>query len=178
LSQRNAAPAQEVLEEAELLLHARAGDLARKWYLAAALLTTVLLVGASAFLWFSPATPFLSAGITRHEAAAALAFGALGALLSVVLRANRITVEATAGPAIHVVEGSSRAFAGWLCGLVVLLAVKSNLMLGVVNGTPNNDSLLHLLAFIGGWSERFVPGLIRNVEKSVRPKPQGEGKGS
>ncbi|MBI3249090.1 MAG: hypothetical protein HYZ50_21515 [Deltaproteobacteria bacterium] len=158
----------DVLDRAERYLHARSQELARSWYLAAAGCTACGLGILSAVVWIFRNWIAEGCGPECVETVTAMGFGAIGAVGSILWRSSKIEVEAGAGAAIHRLEGAARVLTGWLGTLVVVLAVKANVLLGVVGNSHENRALLLLLALVAGASERLIPSLIQQVEGSVR----------
>jgi hypothetical protein len=52
-------------------------------------------------------------------------------------------------------------------GVLLALAVKSNLVLGTVNASDKSLVLLLAIAVVAGASERVVPDLIKKVEGTI-----------
>ena len=91
------------------------------------------------------------------------AAGALGALLSILLRSTDVVVAPYATPLRQLFQGACRALFGSICGVVLVFLVKANLVLGQCA-----DSRFALGAFsvVAGFSERFLPNLLAGLEKS------------
>lgn len=97
-------------------------------------------------------------------------FGGIGAFIFTVIRTKSYTPDIEIGKSIHKIDGALRIFYGLILGLVVSIAIKSNVVLGFVNQL---DMTIYLKAFLGvvaGASEVFIPNLIKQTEEqSISP---------
>jgi hypothetical protein len=155
----DAVNANVVLDQAEAFLSARSRERARIWSLASTALTTVLLGGLGFLLFWAlrgrPATAELSL---------AAGAGTLGAFVSVLLRSANLGTDVFAGSRVHYVDGAMRVVVGAAAGLIFTLAIKADLLLGLVNRSENRLAVLAIVALVAGASERLLPSLIRQLE--------------
>jgi hypothetical protein len=107
--------------------------------------------GLLSYMGFSPGAADVIIG---------LSMGSLGALLSVLLRSNRLPVDPSAGARVHYFEGVMRVLVGALAGAIFIMAVKTNILLSTLNDSSNSLTLLLLLSFVAGASEQLLPNLI------------------
>jgi hypothetical protein len=167
LDDRTSDHAKDMLDRAEAYLKARTSERARMWYITAVAVGTCLALLAMLVLWEFRAALVPNMGATAFDLGLATAIGSLGALISVALRLRELNVDGTAGPAVHYFEGAIRVVAGMAGGLLVGLAVKSNLVLGAINSAEKSLALLLAVAAVAGASERVVPDLIKRVEGTI-----------
>jgi hypothetical protein len=107
------------------------------------------------------------------------ALGGLGAFLSVIIGIRSIDVNIDLKVWEHIFAGATRIFIGVIGGLVVGLALDSNLIdptFGHAGVTAEAASGIHLetdramyfiFAFIAGFSESLVPDLLRRGEDAI-----------
>ena len=89
-----------------------------------------------------------------------------------------MTLDPSAGPRIHYWEGACRAIAGMIGGLLIGLAIKANLILGILNDQSSNGLAALLgMCMVAGISERLVPSFIRHVETSSVGREGSAGDG-
>jgi hypothetical protein len=170
LGDKNEEKAKAVLDEAEAYLKARGTENARRWYLGGvARIGLPALVIAGALLL---ALKWVPSGVWREvlEILGGTALGALGAFLSVASRTEGITFEPVAGPDIHRFEGGIRVVVGMAGALFVALAIKSDLLLGILHSLTHPFLAMLLACLVGGASERLVPGLIDTMGKSMHSR--------
>lgn len=173
LDDRSVVHANQMLNIAAAFLHARSLERARIWYLRTMLVaTSVFLIfgllfwkykaGFLSYMGFSPGAADVIVG---------LSMGSLGALLSVLLRSNRLPVDPSAGARVHYFEGVMRVLVGALAGAIFIMAVKTNILLSTLNDSSNSLTLLMLLSLVAGASEQLLPNLISRFS-SVLEKPK------
>jgi hypothetical protein len=165
LSDRTVTHANNMLEKATNFLQSRSLERARIWFLDAMIIATlvILLFGWTfwkfqnawlAFLGFSPGAAPVFLGFTM---------GSLGALLSVLLRLNKLPVDPFAGPEVHYFEGVMRVLVGALAGALFVMAVKTNVLFSEINESVNALTLIILLSIVAGACEQLLPNLINRI---------------
>jgi hypothetical protein len=156
--------AQEMLTLAGQFIRARSEETSRFWYLSASFLMAAVFLVAGITIWIyrERASNFLSP--TGTLLALASAAGAMGALLSVILRSGSLKFDASAGRYLHYLEAASRIWAGALSGFLVALAVKYNLILTAFSRDGNPTGIMMLAGFAAGASERLASSIISKFE--------------
>ena len=163
LASRDMAGAASTLETARRYIQARDAEVSRVWYVTGSSYAALAIVALAAFfgffrLWIP--TEVFQLGL-------AAAAGSLGAYLSIIARMGTTTMDPSAGRRIHNWEGACRILAGMIGGLLIGLAVKANIVLGVFSAASGNElPALLALCMVAGVSERLVPSFIRHVETS------------
>jgi len=92
-------------------------------------------------------------------------FGGIAAFLTTFARFQNYKGSLVAGIGIHRLDGVLRIVYGLIAGLIIVLAIKSNVIVGFAN--PNETStpyILYFLAMIAGASEILIPNLIKQTE--------------
>jgi hypothetical protein len=128
---------------------------ARALYVVSVTLTAIVAATATALL-----TMIDIADLARLTLTGAAA-GAVGATISVLFRSSSIQIEPGSGREHVIFQGAARAILGTLFGAFAILAVRANLVAGVLRG--NLEASL-LFATAAGFSERIVPELIKRFE--------------
>jgi len=159
--------ARKLLLDARTYLNDRKAEMARIWMLSAAGVFALLALLVMLVVWLNRAVleQWFSTQIIETVYGAGL--GALGAFMSLLMRSARIKVAAGAGRTIHTVEALSRVAIGAVGAVVVALAVRANLVLGIANNAGGDSNLLFLLCLVSGVSESLMPGLIAQVEAAA-----------
>lgn len=170
LGDKNEKTAGAVLNEAEEYLKGRGAENARRWFLCgvAWVAFPALVVECISLAILN----YVSDGPWREalEILSTAAIGGIGAFLSVASRTETIVFEPVAGPSIHRFEGGVRVIAGIAAALFVALAIKADLLLGVFHSLTHPFLALLVSGVIAGTSERFVPGLISSMGKSMHSR--------
>lgn len=90
--------------------------------------------------------------------------GAIGGFLSVALGVWKLDIDLDANRSHNLVSGASRIFISALAAVVVYFAVKSNVVFGVLYSETSNTGI-YLCSVIAGFSETFVPNVIRRLSE-------------
>lgn len=170
-----AQPIREVLKKAETYVTDRMTEAARKWYLStSSLVTLVAIIGMFLIaLLHSRVTDFI--GPTGYDVLLGTGMGAIGALISVITRSNKLFVSLSAGRTIHRLEAGARVIVGMLGALLIALAVKSEIFFSVLNTASNPLAVLLTVCTVAGASERIVPSLIKKVENITEEEKAKNG---
>lgn len=137
----------------------RAVEIGRLFYLAGTV-ATALLIGLVVLIVYFSQLPARSLPTLLTYMAF---FGGLGGTMSVAANLRHIQVNKDSGIAFNVVAGASRGIIAVLAGLFAYLAIKSELMLGVL---AESNGLVGLLCggFVAGFSETLVPNTLRRAD--------------
>lgn len=89
--------------------------------------------------------------------------GSVGAFLSVSLNLKSLEIDPVAPRLMTTVSAVSRIVIGMIGAVFVLLVIKGNLVLGLLADLNNPQALL-AIGILAGFSETFVPNVLRRVE--------------
>ena len=162
--------ADQMLSQAESFISARNDEIARSWYLSSSGITSGLLLIVGLALWLTRDWLKLYLGELPFFVIISSIAGAQGALLSVVLRMGKSTVDVLAGKRIHFLEGVFRIIAGTISASIVSLAVYAGVLLPIFSQIQKQNIAMVLAGLIAGASERLVPSLIEKVQPESRAK--------
>lgn len=158
------AGARNMIVTARRFFQARSEETSRKWYLSSCAVITIPFVIAGFFIWIFRSSVICWAGETAFWLALATCFGTLGALFSVITRTGKLKFDCSAGIVLHCLEGSSRIIAGAISGLLVALAVKSEIILGPFAQGHHAHVVLILAALAAGTGERLATSIISKFD--------------
>lgn len=96
--------------------------------------------------------------------ALAISFGATGGVLSVAWRQQQIPVDPDRSPKMHISNGMARIILAALSGLACFLAIKSGVILNLLQDQPKNYDVL-FFCFLSGFSEKFMPNVLSNADQ-------------
>jgi len=158
--------AQRMLREAQTYIRVRSEEISRRWYLSACAIMATIMIVLGLIIWFLREP--ISAALTPNFVWLCLAAvaGSCGALLSVIWRSGQLKFDCSAGEALHYLEGASRIWAGALSGVLVALAVKSQLVLAPLTHGTNTTTVIMLAAFVAGAGERLATSIISTFEST------------
>jgi hypothetical protein len=172
--------AQKMLRTAGTYISARCQETSRLWYLSSSFGTAapVLLVGVTIWVWRDVVTRLV--GTTALWLALAAVAGSAGALLSVIWRSGKLHFDASAGWKLHYLEGGSRICAGALSGVLVALAVQTEMILAPLTRGEKRVAFILIAAFAAGAGERLATSIISTVgagpAKSLNTHEHSEAK--
>lgn len=91
------------------------------------------------------------------------ACGSIGAFLSVSLNLKSLQIDPVAAKMMTTISAASRIVIGVIGAIFMLLVIKGNLVLGLLKDLQNSHALL-AIGILAGFSETFVPNVLRRVE--------------
>jgi hypothetical protein len=150
---------QEVLKHFEASLKSISQEIYSNsafYYVLFAGILTALYSGAIAIL-----ITFFLAGSHRIIVLGSLA-GAVGAFASILFRGNKLKLREYESPRTLGFQGTTRIFLGIIFGGFSIYAINANMVLGILS---SDHCSVIAMAFISGFSERFVPELVKSLEK-------------
>jgi hypothetical protein len=148
--------AHEMLDDAEAYVVARATERARFWRFVASSVSTGFLVVIASLV---PIVLKDAVFITARNMAVS---GALGSLLSVLIRLRDIPPSPSVATRMHWIEGAAKSLAGMIGAIFVLLAIRGGILFPAIPST-----LALVVAFMAGASERFIPSMIERTEVAL-----------
>jgi hypothetical protein len=166
------AAANAMLLAARNFVRARSEEVARTWYLEASLVTAGVIIGLAFSAWIGRQWTTSWFGVSGLWLVLSFGSGALGALLSVIVRSGRLEVDCAAGRYLHRVEGASRVLAGSASGFLTGLAVMSGLFLASFTKAGNMAPVMLLASFIGGTTERLASSIVARVAPAEKTSGQ------
>jgi hypothetical protein len=156
-------------EQSHAILHAaleyitlRNSENGRLKYLAGSFGATIVVMLSVAVFWATkggPSPPSEAAHVVLGMAA-----GAAGALMSILLRVNAMSFDASASAKLYYVEGAAKIFAGIIGALLVGVGIKGKIIFGNITAPESQLPLIILFGIVAGASERFVPGIVKQIE--------------
>jgi hypothetical protein len=160
----------ESLTNAETFLNDRMKEKAKIWFLSSSFLT-LFLASISIILY----STFLNNNYTYQninifELFLSTCFGALGAMISIIRRSNKLNINLSSGRTIHYIEGTTRILVGMIGALLLFLLIKADIFLGILSTSSYSFSFLLSICMAAGGSERLVPSLIKQAEEILTLK--------
>ena len=140
----------------------------RVFYFGICFFSTFLIVAATYFAIVFADFFVSTFGIDSRQAVLAATMGGVGALLSTAAGLRNIEVDPSAAPLMSWVYGAQRMLVGVLGAIVLYLAVRAGVALGILFGDDNaintgaalDPYKLAFISVLAGFSERLVPNLL------------------
>jgi hypothetical protein len=170
-------PVNECFADVSEQITTRALDSARFLYVVSGFATAALLLMILSLLLCAFYISPLERGGTIHAIILGLIGGIVGSAVSIFARSNTIEISPFKQNVFTLFQGSSRIFLGGLFGFVFVCCVKANILLSILSAKPTG---LFAFSILAGFSETFVPELLKHMEieaaKSPKPKIVGQPK--
>jgi hypothetical protein len=165
--------AQRMLSEARTYMRVRSEEISRRWYLSASAVMAAIMISLGLLIWFWRESIMAALTPSFIWLCLAAVAGSCGALLSVIWRSGQLKFDCSAGQALHYLEGASRIWAGALSGVLVALAVKTELILAPLTRGGHALTAIMLAAFAAGAGERLATSIISTFESAHVPAASG-----
>lgn len=155
----------KILDESEVFVKARNEELARFWYLSSSGVMTFIILLCGFLIWYEREVVSQAVGEALFWLVIASVAGATGALLSIIMRMGKTSLDCSAGKTLHQLESVSRIVAGMISAVLACLAVYAEIIFPVFSKLGNARAFLVLISLVAGASERWAPSIIENLEK-------------
>ena len=179
------ASARGALEAAEAYVAARSQETSRRWYLTASFSATLPFLLIGSIFWLARGYLIAELGEGPFWLAMSSVAGSLGALLSVIWRTGKQTFDCSAGWKLHLLEGASRIIAGAISGILVGIAVRSEIFLTALTHGGKMPAIMMLASLAAGASERLATSIISDIgmsgtrlSKAMKGEEVGDGQES
>ena len=159
--------AAQMLDKAAEYGAARNQEIAHGWYVSGAFATAALFFGALLFTLLGKESGILMLGETKYYLGTGSFVGALGALLSVLLRAGKVPLDPSAGPNLHYLEGGMRIVVGVLSAAIIQTTAHIGIAFTII--AQKGHAGMFVLAFAAGFSEQLAKTIIKRVEMTSTP---------
>jgi len=126
--------------DAEKFVNNRNQEISRCWYLSASGSIAAIVVAGGLCLWLLRQSIISITGHIVFFAVISAVAGALGALISIILRMGRSHLDCSSGKKLHYLEASSRIVAGCMSGVAMFLAIKAGVVGEAVLNAPGSLS--------------------------------------
>lgn len=156
--------ARKMVKLAQDYIYKRNIEQSRYIFLVSCGLTTAISMFIAILFWLFREQLILNIGNTVFFIALSVLTGSFGALLSVILRMGKTTLDYNASEKLHYLEGSSRIVAGMISAFIVSLCIKTGILLPIFTKVESTNIAMVLGGLIAGASERFAPSIINKLD--------------
>lgn len=136
----------------------------RYMFLVSCGMTTAISILVAIIFWLCKEQLISNIGNTVFYISLSVLIGSLGALLSVISRMGKTTLDYNASKKLHYLEGSSRVIAGMISAFIVALCIKTGILLPIFTKIESTNIAMVLGGLIAGASERFAPSIINKLD--------------
>jgi hypothetical protein len=164
--------AHKMVVKAKEFVLKRSVEESRFLFLTSCAVTTLISMMTFILLWLTKINSISLFGETVYFSILASLIGALGALLSVILRMGKSNLDFNASKKLHYLEGSSRVLAGMISALIVAICIKTGILLPIFAKIESTHIAMILGGLIAGASERFAPSIINKLDNQINNTEQ------
>ncbi len=168
--------AKKILDQAQLYIDARNVEKARYWQLCTACSLGIILGLCGLALWSLRNSVSQKCGEPAYFLVLAGIAGSVGAVLSMIFRMGNSSPTSEAPKSLHILEATSRVLAGCFSALLAAGAVEIGLILSTLAGHEQLHSVMLLVGFASGASERLAPSIIARIESGSAEREPRKGK--
>lgn len=162
--------ANKMCDYAEWFIKKKTPEVSRYWIITFSFWATYTLVGLSFFIFLYAHRPDCPYKDHVMPLAIAMAFGGLGAFFSLLTRSGKYNYDSMSEKTLHCLEAMGRIAAGVISGVMAFILVK----LEIIFPSMFTVSCLYsvsAIAFVAGFSERFIPRIILSIEDMQAKNP-------
>lgn len=177
--------ANQILDSGLALAEERITNENRVRYLLACLLIALIPSGA---VWALYRSDQIITGQIWVPYLIAAAAGATGAVFSITSRIQDLELKPVAQSVMNYIMGALRVLTGFVAGAIILFIINGTVFgEGVIKifEAPSMTELtarswkcIVLVGFLGGFAERLVPSLLKNLQSRVENRPTDEQRGA
>lgn len=164
LDDKDVSLARDVIDLASERIRTQGGAILKQYYSVAAVITTAGVLLSIALTKIFKQAFINSFGPEDYGVWMAMLFGGIGAFLFTIVRLKKYQPNILVGKRIHFLDGCLRIVYGVIAGLIIAVAIRSNLVLGFLNKADNTIYVTTFVGVCAGFSEAFVPDLIRQIQ--------------
>lgn len=136
-------------------------EILKQVYIKASIISTLLILILLYVIKYYNLELILAYGQNYYDVIVTMLFGGIGAFIFTVLRVKTYKPNINVNKRIHVIDGMSRIFYGIIAGLIIAVAIKSNLLLGYMNN--GNIYTFCIMGIVAGASDLFIPNIINHI---------------
>jgi len=164
LHDRNIVQSRDIINRVIKTVEKRGRELLKQYYAISSFVTTVLI---SLLIWLSKYNKVNIEAIygkEEYKIWMTMLFGGIGAFVFTIVRLRNYKADIEISKNVHILDGVLRIFYGIIFGLVIAIAIKSNLLLGFLNQIDKSVYVSVFLGICAGASEILIPSLIKQIE--------------
>jgi hypothetical protein len=168
LDDKDSTNANKMLEGVEKTIHENGRQLLKMSYITASFMTTICVGLFITLTWIFRLEVLEIIGQSALEVLLAVFCGGIGAFISSFIRSLNFDGDVRVPRNTYRLDGFLRIFYGLIAGFVMSLAIKSNVVLGLINDLDQKSlAVVCFFSTIAGASESLIPSIIKKVEEKV-----------
>ncbi len=170
LHDKNIVQARDIIDRVSNSVEKKGSELLKQYYTMASFIITLMVC---IVIWISKNNKTIIEmhyGKDEYRIWMTMLFGGIGAFVFTIIRLKNYKADIEISKSVHVLDGVLRIFYGIIFGLIIAIAIKSNLLLGFLNQIDKSIYVSVFLGVCAGASEILIPSLIKQIETKVEQK--------
>jgi hypothetical protein len=164
-SEKNIELARDVIDRAGNTIVTTGSEVLKKYYSFSATIATILAIVIIFVTKYYKQTVIETFGRDEYNIWMTMLFGGIGAYIFTTIRSRDYKPDIVVSKWIHALDGALRIFYGMIAGLIIVIAIKSNLVLGFLNQIEKSIYVLVFVGICAGASDLIIPNIIKQMEK-------------
>lgn len=164
--ERDVSTVKRLVQAAKKYYQERSEETSRRWYLNATIRVFGLCLLAGLLAWITQDAVIRMIGSHAFKIGLSAVAGTIGALFSVIARSGKLKFNASAGRNLHELEAASRIAAGAISGVIIYLALSSEIILGALLKNSHRTEIALLASIAAGAGERLATSIISKFDES------------
>lgn len=139
-------------------------------YILSAFITFLIVIAISFIVYYYFRYYADEINMDRSNMAKFAFLGALGGLISIVIKLKSIYLDPNSNT-LNIISGSSRILISVTSAILFYFGYKAQILLAIFNsGEQNEIYFLYFFSFISGFAERFIPDIASGADKILKLK--------
>lgn len=158
--------AKNIIENTKERIEKHGREVLKQSYILSSITFTIIIITVLMLIVFNKhsLSEYIFYSESKFEIMITTLFGGIGAFVFTVLKLKTYTPEVILSKNVHILDGILRIFYGLISGLIIIICIKSNLLMGFVKDSEQSLYLYCFLGIIAGASDLLIPNLIKQFE--------------
>jgi hypothetical protein len=164
-SEGNLKLARDVINRGANTITIQGSEKLKQYYSFAATIFTILVACMIFFSRWNKLWIVSNFGIEEYIIWMTMLFGGIGAYVFTTIKSKNYKPNIEISKKIHAFDGGLRIFYGVIAGLIIAIAIRSNLVLGFLNKIEKSVYVMVFVGVCAGASDLIIPNIVKQVEK-------------
>lgn len=156
--------ARDIIAKATNTIEKQGREILKQYYAIASFIAALIICLAIFLSKFNKKMIETKYGIDEYCIWMTMLFGGVGAFIFTIIRLKNYQPDIVISKSVHILDGVLRIFYGVIFGLIIAVAIKSNILLGFLNQVEKNIYMSVFMGICAGASEILIPNLIKQIE--------------
>ena len=164
LDNKNIDLARNIIDSAVDTIQKQGREILKQYYAIASFFTALAICLVIFLSKFNKKVIESLYGLDEYCVWMTMLFGGIGAFIFTIIRLKSYQPDIVISKTVHMLDGILRIFYGVIFGLIIAVAIKSNILLGFLDQVQKNIYMSVFMGICAGASEMLIPNLIKQIE--------------